>query len=241
MTPSHHSFSSTPANIRKPLAIAPSLEHRPFSDPNHLAPEDAFLAHSPPRRQRDRAVNGSIDGSIANGDLAVARSGGVPRTKPEKERGRSGSRKNKLGWKKLLWVKHPGCMSYYLNREHGSSHAQVHSRSRQLHRPANLPFSSAAKSTSLAIRLLASGSRYYRENPTPMNRRHIYMLFCGYRPGASLGRVCGELGQRVYGIRLGPLGFLGRPGRSRYKAGEHGSLQQQQQQQRRRRSGRRWK
>ena len=111
MTPPFNSSKSTSTDIRNPFATAPPLEHRPFSDPNRLAPEDAF-AHSPPRQQCDRMGNGSIDGSIANGDLAVARAGGVPRVKREKERGRSGSRKNKLGWKKLLWVKHPGCMTF---------------------------------------------------------------------------------------------------------------------------------
>jgi len=88
---------------------APSLEHRPFSDPNRLAPEDAFFAHSPPRRQREGLVNGSGDGSMINEAHINARPGINPRRRREKDRGRSGSRRRNNVWKKLLWVKQP-CM-----------------------------------------------------------------------------------------------------------------------------------
>ena len=133
MTPPHNPSSFTSADSRKPLTTVSPFEHRPFSDPNHLAPEDAFSPHSPPRRQPDRTINRSIDRSIANGDLAVARAGGVPRHKGDKERGRSGSRKNKLGWKKLLWVKHPGCMKDLKGRGYFPLLTCIAYRPRQLH------------------------------------------------------------------------------------------------------------
>ena len=86
--------------------LPPPLEHRPFSDPNHLAPEDAFFAHSPPRRHREHYANGSIEGNAVNGDSAGARVSLGGRRRHDKDRGRSRSRKGKGRWSKLLWVKH---------------------------------------------------------------------------------------------------------------------------------------
>ena len=83
--------------------VPPAIPHRPFSDPSRLAPEDAFHAHTLPRRQLE--TNGSIDSSITNGSLSDVRAIGDERRKREKERGRSRSRKRKGVWKKLLWVK----------------------------------------------------------------------------------------------------------------------------------------
>ena len=83
----------------------PSLEHRPFSDRNRLAPEDAFYAHSPPR---DRStVSGSIDGSVADEDEGITRKGGTIRRRRSKVRGRSKSQRRVKEWKKLLWWKQP--------------------------------------------------------------------------------------------------------------------------------------
>ena len=72
--------------------------HPGFSDPNRLAPEDAFYASSPPRRLRDDAYSRSISRKL-NADYDSAR------LRPNKDRGRSRSRRGKGGWKKLLWVK----------------------------------------------------------------------------------------------------------------------------------------
>lgn len=82
------------------------LEHRPFTDPNRLAPEDAFFAHTPPRRReelyrRPTATVSAVDHTIIRGSSSQRRI--------EKERGRSGSRRRKGEWKKLLWVKQ-SCM-----------------------------------------------------------------------------------------------------------------------------------
>jgi phosphatidylinositol glycan class C protein len=99
-----------PPNIHGITNGKPSLERRPFSDPSRLAPEDAFFAHSPPRRQRDGLVNGSGDGSMINEAHIATRLGINPRRRREKDRGRSGSRRRKNVWKKLLWVKQP-CMT----------------------------------------------------------------------------------------------------------------------------------
>lgn len=89
----------------------PPLEHRPFSDPSRLAPEDAFFAHSPHRRLGERIPDGQIE--INGGDrvLGVTRTSPTSRRRREKERGRSGSRRRKGAWKKLLWVKQ-NCGNY---------------------------------------------------------------------------------------------------------------------------------
>lgn len=108
MTPPRNTVDS--ANTRDGFNGAPPFVHRPFSDPNLLSPEDAFFAQPPPRQQRERRLNSkTIDEHINTGDLAAARAGGGTRRRREKERGRSGSRKNKGVWKKLLWVKQ-SCM-----------------------------------------------------------------------------------------------------------------------------------
>ena len=81
-----------------------------LSDPNRLAPEDAFLAHSPPRRLRQSniadgpaALNGLTAKDLHKGGLIRAVNG--THRRKDKDRGRSGSRRRKGVWKKLLWVK----------------------------------------------------------------------------------------------------------------------------------------
>ena len=81
----------------------PQLDHRPFSDPSRLAPEDAFVAHSPPHGHRKISLSGATD---------IARGGVGTRRRREKVRGRSGSRRRKGTWKKLLWVKQ-NCMTFH--------------------------------------------------------------------------------------------------------------------------------
>ena len=83
----------------------PQLDHRPFSDPNRLAPEDAFFAHSPPRRHREISLDGVSATTVVGERLGASRGGVSARRRREKERGRSGSRRRKGTWKKLLWVK----------------------------------------------------------------------------------------------------------------------------------------
>lgn len=85
------------------------------TDPNRLAPEDAFYAHSPPRRQWERS-GGEVTGPDAldvDGSLVP---GGVMRRRREKDQRRSASRKRKGAWKKLLWVKQ-SCTSPILRYE----------------------------------------------------------------------------------------------------------------------------
>ncbi len=80
----------------------------PSTDPGYLAPEDAFNAHST-RRLRDKETHGRVNGGYTAADSTSARSGGKIRRRRDKERGRSGSRRNSGVWKKLLWVKQ-SCM-----------------------------------------------------------------------------------------------------------------------------------
>ncbi|KAF2489051.1 GPI2-domain-containing protein [Lophium mytilinum] len=71
-------------------------------DPSRLAPEDAFFATSPPRRVRQHSPLGlgASSGSSVRGMTEARR-------QREKERGRSGSRRRKRHWNKLLWFKQP--------------------------------------------------------------------------------------------------------------------------------------
>lgn len=73
------------------------------TDRSLLAPEDAIYQGSPPRKQ-SAAVN-TLQKNLrmtngVNGDTAR-----LPRPRRHKERNRSGSRRRKGTWKKLLWVK----------------------------------------------------------------------------------------------------------------------------------------
>jgi phosphatidylinositol glycan class C protein len=71
-------------------------------DPSRLAPEDAYYANSPPRRQRDRS---ETTGAQILGVDGVVPDSVLIRQRREKEGRRSGSRKRKGAWKKLLWVR----------------------------------------------------------------------------------------------------------------------------------------
>lgn len=103
--------ASTNANGQ---SVVPS---RPFGDPNRLAPEAAFGAQ-PSRRPIEnelfkRSINGASDAEIINSASAIT----SVRRRHDKERGRSGSRRAKGVWKKLLWVKQPKCMSCISTKE----------------------------------------------------------------------------------------------------------------------------
>ncbi|KAL8721189.1 MAG: hypothetical protein Q9225_002075 [Loekoesia sp. 1 TL-2023] len=109
---------------QEPFDNIPALSPKPFSDPSRLAPGDAFFAPSPPRLPGDvrtytRPINGTVDA-----DPAV-----VPgRRRREKDRGRSGSRRGKGVWKKLLWVKQPKYPDNYTDPPTFLSHLQRNPR-----------------------------------------------------------------------------------------------------------------
>lgn len=99
-------LAGPPPSSQFGLNHRPPLEHRPFTDPNRLAPEDAFFAHSPPRRREEPHRRPTPTTSAADHHTFRGPSG---RRHIDKERGRSGSRRRKGEWKKLLWVKQ-SCM-----------------------------------------------------------------------------------------------------------------------------------
>ena len=84
--------ATLPANVRN---VAP--------DRSLLAPEDAIYQGSPPRRlspavnrlQKDLRMTSGLNGDASR----------LPRPGRHKDRNRSGSRRRKGTWKKLLWVK----------------------------------------------------------------------------------------------------------------------------------------
>ncbi|KAL8832735.1 MAG: hypothetical protein Q9191_000072 [Dirinaria sp. TL-2023a] len=115
--PSHH-----------PPFSHPSLQHQPFSDPSRLAPEDAFLAHSPPRTRREKRFAESANSGSHEASQYGTSDNGLLRRKRDKDRGRSGSRRRKGEWKKLLWVRHPGYPDNYTDPPTFLSHLQRNPR-----------------------------------------------------------------------------------------------------------------
>lgn len=86
-----------------------SWQRLPSTDHSRLAPEDAFYAHSPPRRRPDQEAHARANGEYIDADSRTVMTGGNLRRRRDKDPGRSGSRKNNGVWKKLLWVKQ-SCM-----------------------------------------------------------------------------------------------------------------------------------
>ena len=121
----HHSHVNTPlkmvpnpapppsATITEPLppltrsTTLPLYSYRPITtDRTLLAPEDAIYNGSPPRKQSPAVAKLAKDLRMTNGTNGTTRASGRPR---HKDRTRSGSRRRKGTWKKLLWVKQ-SCM-----------------------------------------------------------------------------------------------------------------------------------
>lgn len=124
-------------------AFKPPLYRQP-SDPNRLAPEDAYRTFSPPRLRpltEISSLNGSAAASAAAAALrpAVASLRAPPAIPPvaarlEQERKRrsiSKRRKEPHIWKKLLWIKQPGFPDNYTDTEKFLDH---------LHRPDLRPY-----------------------------------------------------------------------------------------------------
>ena len=109
MAPSQPSHVSP--NLDYDITLKPPIPHRPFSDPNHLAPEDAFNAHSYPRRQRRVDEFLGLDNELTSVDSVSTTSAGATQRRREKDGRRSRSRMGKGVWKKLLWVKQKDCRS----------------------------------------------------------------------------------------------------------------------------------
>jgi hypothetical protein len=108
----------TSATITEPLppltrsSTLPAYSGRPIAtDRTLLAPEDAIYQGSPPRKQSAAVVKLEKDLRMTNGENgSTVRLAGRGR---HKDRTRSGSRRRKGTWKKLLWVKQ-SCQ-FYLN------------------------------------------------------------------------------------------------------------------------------
>ena len=110
MTPTQ-AVPASPVIHNYSLDQRPPIPHRPFTDPHHLAPEDAFFAHSPPRRQQPVEQFSELDGDAVTTSIPSLRGGATSRKKGGRDRHRSGSRRGRKAWKKLLWVKQKHCTS----------------------------------------------------------------------------------------------------------------------------------
>ena len=108
MTPTQPSTASP--NLQYGVDKKPPIPHRPFSDSNHLAPEDAIYAHSPSRTQLPNDPYRALEIVSSVTDGLSIRPTSSTRRRRGKDRGRSGSRRGKGVWKKLLWVKQKDCV-----------------------------------------------------------------------------------------------------------------------------------
>ena len=112
------------------VAFKPAV-NRTISDPNRLAPEDAYKTYSPPRLRPLTEIRplgfSDFHGSAAASAAAAALRPAVASLRPppaipvaarlEQERKRrsvSRKRRQPKEWKKLLWVKHPTCTDSHL-------------------------------------------------------------------------------------------------------------------------------
>jgi phosphatidylinositol glycan class C protein len=112
MVPSQAPSISTTTTTKYPPA--PTLTrsttlstHAPQAAPNRtlLAPEDAIYQGSPPRKQSPVVKKLQHDLRMTNGSNGLeGNASGLQRGRG-KSRNRSGSRKRKVKWSKLLWLK----------------------------------------------------------------------------------------------------------------------------------------
>lgn len=84
----------------------PSKVQSLTTDHSLLTPEDAIYQGSPPRKQSAAVNKLQKDLRMTNGtDSAIGAAGRLPGRSRHKDTNRSGSRRRKGTWKKLLWVK----------------------------------------------------------------------------------------------------------------------------------------
>ncbi|KKZ60437.1 hypothetical protein EMCG_00723 [[Emmonsia] crescens] len=112
-------LAHSPAAIPPPVPVEthpnraglkPPPPRRVLTDPNRLAPEDAYYAHSPPRFRplvtNNHAANLRLPAAVAALRPPPAVPGAEPRrAKEARKRVGSSRRRQKGAWKKLLWVK----------------------------------------------------------------------------------------------------------------------------------------
>ena len=146
LSTTHLSASAPPFTRSNTVPVVPQYRTN-APDRNHLAPEDAIYAYSPPRRQSPAVskVQRDLRGNPIDGGGRGTRRGRY------KDRTQGGSRR-KGTWKKLLWVK----QSCKYEASKIQEYQLMACRSGQLHRSGNFPRTSTAKPTSTTLRFLAS-------------------------------------------------------------------------------------
>ncbi|KAI4230859.1 MAG: hypothetical protein LQ349_005985 [Xanthoria aureola] len=113
-----------PIGIQDVHTGPPLVPSKPFGDSNRLAPGNAFFPQPPPRLHAEAET---ISRTLNEAPAAVS-SSYDRRRKRDKDRGRSGSRRGKGEWKKLLWVKQPKYPDNYTDPPTFLSHLQRNPR-----------------------------------------------------------------------------------------------------------------
>lgn len=100
-----YAVPAEPIIIQDVHTTPPLVPSKPFGDSSRLAPGNAFFAQPPPRLHAEaETLSRTLNEAPTTGSSSYDR-----RRKRDKDRGRSGSRRGKGEWKKLLWVKQPKC------------------------------------------------------------------------------------------------------------------------------------
>ena len=104
--------------IHYDTANKPPVPKRPYTNPNLLSPDAAFYAHVPPARQQTLESDhfSQEDRDTVDGDTLSLGRGSKSRRRRRKDGVRSGGRRGKPVWKKLLWVKQRDCPYLCCNR-----------------------------------------------------------------------------------------------------------------------------
>lgn len=98
------SFNPEPTPHSSRASSVQRSDHRQASH-SHLHPQDAFYAHSPPRRSSRQRSQHEQDGTITAGANADVRRRDKRRNRSRSRRERTGNTVPKGQWRKLLWVK----------------------------------------------------------------------------------------------------------------------------------------
>ena len=100
-----YAVPAEPISIQDVHTSPPLVPSKPFADSSRLAPGNAFFPPPPPRLHAEaETIARTVNEAPTAGSSSYDR-----RRKRDKDRGRSGSRRGKGEWKKLLWVKQPKC------------------------------------------------------------------------------------------------------------------------------------
>lgn len=173
--------------LTRSTTLPPATTRSVATDRSLLTPEDAIYQGSPPRKQSAAVQKLQKDLRMTNGVNGDAAR--PTRRGRHKDRNRSGSRRRKGTWRKLLWVKQ-SCEQTIRDWRAVSDE----NRPGQLHRPRHLSRRTPAQSSPPALRFLAPCCRLNRHSTARLLGHNLYRMFRQHIPKVCLSRCSGRLG-----------------------------------------------